>query len=179
MREKKLTHYARALVEICRENNCWDELLADLKTVSEKLNESLELKRYLVDRHVTMTKKKESMKDIFRDFIGKRTYNFVFLLIKDQQLLHLDSIIAHAKKINFEHDGIHEALVESAIALTPTQEKALVKVIKEKIDKQIVLRNIINPGLIGGLKVTVGDTELDCSIRGKLERLKRQIQEFE
>lgn len=176
MKTLKLKHYAKALVEIAIENNCWDQLLADLKDVSGKLNEELEFKRYLLDKNVGITRKREALEKIFKDFISKRTYNFLLLLIRDEQLLYLDSVLALAEKMNMETGGLREVTVESVVALTPKQEKALEKVVSEKFDRPVVIKNIINPALLGGIKVTVGDTELDSSMQGKIARLRSKIQ---
>ncbi len=179
MKALKIKHYAKALVEIARENNCWDQLMADLYDVSSKLNAELDFKRFLTDKHIPLSKKKESLEKVFRDFIGKRTYNFLILLIKDQKLIYLDSILEVAKKMNFEDAGVKQVLVESAIGLTAKQAKTLEIVLQEKLDKDLVLKNLVKPELLGGLKLTIGDLEIDSSIAGKIARLKSKIQNLD
>jgi F-type H+-transporting ATPase subunit delta len=179
MKALKIKHYAKALVEIAGESNSWEQLLADLSDVAEKLNAELEFKQFLVDKHITLAKKKEFLEKVFKDFIGKQTYNFLFLLIRDDKLVYLDSILEIAKDLNYSDAGVKQVLVESVVALSPKQARALEKILQEKLEKDLVLKNVINPDLLGGLKLTIGDTEIDSSIRGKIDRLKQKIQSLD
>jgi len=168
--------YSQALVEICRDNNCWDEMLADLQDVSSKLNETLELKRFLNDNQVELSQKQAALKTVFRDFIGQKTYNFLFLLIKAKKLSFLDTIILQAQKLNLEIAGLNELIVESAIPLTAIQEKELKLALEHKYEKTLFIKNIVNRELIGGVRIFLGDITIDSSILGKIERLKRKIE---
>lgn len=151
-------------------------MLADLQDASKKFNETLELKRFLNDNQVPMAKKKEALETVFRDFIGKKTYNFLFLLIKAKKLNYLDTIIVKAQKLNLEIAGVNELLVESAIPLSAAQEKELKTAIEKKYEKTLLIKNIVNPQLIGGLRLYLGDITIDSSILGKIERLKQKIE---
>jgi len=176
MKNLKIKHYAKALVEIGEENSCWSELLSDLKQVSGKFNEELELKQFLLDKHIGITKKKDALEKIFKDFIGKRTYNFILLLIRTSNLAYLDSILLLAEKMQLERGGVREVIVESVSALSPKQEKELTQTLVEKFGKDVVIKNLIKSDLLGGIKVTIGDVIIDSSILGKIERLRTKIQ---
>jgi len=179
MKIASIKHYAKALVEIAHENSCWDELLADLESVDVKINENLDFKKYLTDRQVSFEKKKEALETVFQDFISKKTYNFVYLLLKSGKLLSLSSIIELAKKQNLKDKDLLEVIVESVVELSPKQEKKILEVLSEKIGAKLILRNIINKELIAGVKIFFGDTEVDSSLQGKIIRLKHQIENYE
>jgi F-type H+-transporting ATPase subunit delta len=174
-----IKHYSKALVEIAHENNCWDEILADLESVDDKINENLDFKKYLDDRQVSFEKKQEALKTVFQDFISSRTYNFVYLLLKSGKLLSLSSILELARKHDLKEKDLMEIIVESVIPLTPKQEKKIVKILSEKVGAKLILKNLINKELIAGVRIFFGDTEIDSSLQGKIVRLKQQIENYE
>jgi F-type H+-transporting ATPase subunit delta len=174
-----IKHYAKALVELGLENQCYEALVADLVDVDNKINENLEFKKYLTDKHVTFAQKKEALKNTFQDFVGDKSYNFLYLLIKDSRLLDLSSILKESEKTHLKTRDLFEAVVESVIPLTAPQTKQLHEKLSKAVSQKIIIKNIINPELIGGLKIYLGDTEIDASIKGKILRLKKKIEDYE
>lgn len=174
-----IKHYAKALVELGIENQCYDALVSDLIDVDEKINGNLEFKKYLTDKHVTFAEKRKVLHDIFQDFIAEKTYNFLFLLIKDGRLLELSSILKEAAKTNLKRQELFEVIVESVVPLSAEQEKKIEIKMAQTLNQKLIIKNIINPEIIGGLKIYLGDTEIDGSIRGKILRLKKKIEDYE
>lgn len=174
-----IKHYAKALVELGIENQCYEALVADLIDVDDKINENLDFKKYLTDKHVTFVKKQKALKNTFQDFIGDKTYNFLCLLIKDEKLLELSSILKEADKTHLKSQDLFEVLVESVIPLSASQEKKITEKLLQSVQQKLIIKNIINPEIIGGLKIFLGDTEIDGSIRGKILRLKKKIEDYE
>ncbi|OGF31640.1 ATP synthase F1 subunit delta [Candidatus Falkowbacteria bacterium RIFOXYC2_FULL_36_12] len=175
MKKINKKHFAKALTRLGREKGILEQLLADLTDVSEKLNANLELKQYLTNPHISFTDKKKALKVVFQDFISEMTYNFIFLLLKSKALLTLDSIIAEARKNNLDEDSIFELNVESVVPLTAKQEKTLKQLFSIKLEQQIIVKNIINKHLIGGLRLQLGDKVVDSSVIGKISRLQSKI----
>jgi F-type H+-transporting ATPase subunit delta len=178
MKNAKIKHYAKALVETGKENSCFAELIADIEHVSEKFNETLEYKSYFGDKHLSMSQKKAALKKVFGDFISLKTYNFILLLIKEKKLDYLDTILESAKKVNMEDDGVLQVHVESAIAISPAQGKKLESMLSERYGQPVVMKNIVNSEVLGGIKLKVEDTEIDSTISGKISRLRKMIQEL-
>lgn len=179
MRMVKIKHYVRSLVEIGHENDCFDELTADLSDVDEKINQNLDFKKYLLDKQVPLARKSKALKEIFQDFISQRTYNFILLLIKDGQLDYLSEILTQAGKMSLAHRQLVEVVAESALPLSPDEEDKIKKIIAEKLGRQTVLKNIVNASLLGGLRLRIGDMVIEGSVLGKIERLKQKIESIE
>ncbi len=179
MKIAKTKHFAKSLVEIGQEQNCFSALIDDLKSVNAKFDENLDLVKYLVNKQVVFAKKKEALKHVFQDFISEKTYNFIFLLIKSDKLKFLGQIIAQAEKMSL-HDGkIIEVVIESASPLNAEQEKEICKIIEKKKGVAVVSRNKIDPKLLGGMKLIIGDTVIEGSLYGKIMRLKQKIEDLE
>ena len=179
MKIARTKHYARSLVEIGQECGCFDELIADLIDVDEKINLHLDLKTFLLDKQVTLKKKSAALADIFKDFISQRTYNFILMLIRAGKLNYLSEIILQAKKLNLNNRQLAEVIVESVIPLSPEQEEKIAALVKEKLKGDVVLKNVVNEKILGGLRLKIKDTVIEGSLFGKIARLKKKIEEIE
>ena len=175
---KNLKHYSKALLELGKQYNILDEILADLEDVSEKLNTNLDLWKYLLDPQIKMPRKKQALKAVFQDFISEKTYNFLFILIKDKKLAYLDQIIKDVHEKRKDEEDVLEAFIESVVPVESKQEEVIKTILAEKTNKTIVIKNLIEPELIGGLKITIGDIVIDSSVQGKLDRLNRNIKKL-
>ncbi|MFZ5365613.1 MAG: ATP synthase F1 subunit delta [Patescibacteria group bacterium] len=175
MSPRNIKHYAKALLLLGQEHGIADQLLADLTDVAIKLNSNLDFKKYLVDPQIRFDKKKQALAAVFQDFISPKTYNFLYILIKGKKLMFLDQVLADFRKRSQAEQDIVDAVVISAVPLDVPQEKRIKEVIEHKTGKQTLIKNIIDPGVIGGLRILVGDWIIDSTIIGKLERLKRKI----
>ncbi|NQT49297.1 ATP synthase F1 subunit delta [Candidatus Kuenenbacteria bacterium] len=179
MKIAKIKHYAKSLIEIGQGHNCFEEIVDQLKNVEEKLAENPDFKKYLLNKRVGFIKKREALEHVFQDFLSKRTYNFLYLLIKNNKLVNLSDILNETNKVNLKNNKIKEVLVESVIPLPSEIEKTIKKIIEKKINSEIILRNIINQALLGGMKITIGDTVIDGSLFGKISRLQRKMENYE
>lgn len=179
MKKINLNNLAKALIFVGQENNMVEQLIADLVDVAEKIDQTPELKIYLNRPQITLKQKKQMLKTVFQDFISELIYNFLILIIKNKKLRYLNSIIELVKKEHLKKQEILEVKVESVVVLNDAEEKKLNQLICEKIGKKVVVKNIINKNLIGGLKLTLGDQVIDASILGRIERLREKINQFE
>ena len=176
MKKINFKKYSKAILEVGSENGIFDNLLSDLKTVSEKMNLNPDFKVYLSDPHLKMDEKEEALKTIFQDFISRKTLNLLLILIKDRKINFLDLIIAETEKLSREEESIVEALVESVVELSAAQQKEVSEIISEKTKKKVLIKNILNPDLIAGLKITLdSDTVFDASFIGKINKLNEKI----
>jgi len=178
MKIVKLKHFVKSLVEIGAEQSCFDNLLADLKEVEAKINENFDLVKFLNDAQIPFAKKKKAVQIVFGDFIGKTTYNFLFLLIKNNQLNWLNEILREASNLHLKNNEIIEVVCESVVPLDNEMEKDLRKIFENKLASKIVFKNILNDKLLGGLRIRINDTVIDSSLRGKIERLREKIDKF-
>ena len=179
MKSAKTRQLARALVEVGRDNDCFSQLVEDLKSVHEKLGGSPDANRYLSDKQVGFEKKQDALKHIFQDFVSAKTYNFLFLLIKSQKFKSLDEIVDLAEKLNKEVSGVVEVIIESARPIKPEQEEQIRQIVNEKLKQDILNKPVINEKLLAGICLRAGDTVIDASLYGKMMRLKQRIEAIE
>ena len=109
------------------------------------------------------------------DHVAAPVANLVRLLAQRGRLEMLPQIATEYQRLLNRQRGIVEATVTSALPLGEDETAALRARVEAMTGSDVDLRSVVDPALIGGLTVRVGDTLLDASVRGRLERLRDQL----
>lgn len=97
--------------------------------------------------------------------------NFIRILADNERLVVLPEISAIYEELKSAEEGIKEALIESAYPIDDAQLKKLTSQLETHFATRLQPRVAVEPSLIGGIKVIVGDQVLDASVRGKLDAM--------
>lgn len=97
--------------------------------------------------------------------------NFVRTLAENRRLALLPEISRLFELAKSQEEGVMEAVVHSAFPIDDTQVAALLKELEARFGTRLTARVEIDPSLIGGVRVAVGDQVLDASVRGKLDAM--------
>jgi F-type H+-transporting ATPase subunit delta len=101
--------------------------------------------------------------------------NLVQLLLRRGRIEELPRVAAQFRRLDEARQGITHATATSAAALSPDEIRALTERLESTTGGRIVLDVQVDPSLLGGLVVRVGDRLIDGSVRGRLERLRNQL----
>lgn len=101
--------------------------------------------------------------------------NFIRVLNRNNRLDLLASCSAAYRELMDAHSGRVRVLVKSAVELSPEQRDGLKRTLAESLNKEPVLNLRVDPELLGGLVVQVGDKIYDTSVRSRLEDLRNQL----
>ena len=108
--------------------------------------------------------------------LGERGANFVKLLAENGRLAVLPEIAAQFETLKASAEGVVEATITSAQQLTQAQIDDLVAGLKRKFNRAVNVSVAVDPSLIGGAVIAVGDQVIDGSIKGRLERMSFALQ---
>ncbi len=97
--------------------------------------------------------------------------NFVQVLAENERLAVLPEITGHFEALRNAHEGVLEAQVSSAFPLSEVQLAEIVGTLESKYGRKVKAGVSIDPDLIGGVSIRIGDEVLDASVRGKLAQL--------
>jgi len=167
--------YASAIFSLAKQENIVEQITSDLESVEEKLAESPSFLKHLEYHKVSLEEKTKNLEEVFSDFISKKTYKIILLLVKNKQLNILKKIIARIKLLQKEDEKILEARIVVPYNLEENQISKIKSILAKKTGKQIIIHETVNKNIIGGMKIFLGDLIIDGSIQGKLEKLKQNI----
>jgi F-type H+-transporting ATPase subunit delta len=113
--------------------------------------------------------------DLFMSLSGepenRELASFVTLLAENRRFDVLADVAAMFESLKREDEGVKEALITSAFPLTKRSLDTLLKTLEAHFDSRLQGRVEVDPSLIGGVRVTVGDRVFDASVRGKLDAM--------
>lgn len=167
--------YALALFEIAKKHGASVEVEQDLREVQKAFEANPELLELLSSPKLEATEKKEVLSKLFA---GANAYvlNTLQLLSDRKRLYEISPIVDEYIRLDNAEHGIEDAKVYSISPLTEEQRESISTVFAEKIGrKSLRIENIIDPSLIGGLRLQIGNRIFDSSVSAKLERLQRQL----
>jgi len=164
--------YAEALLDLAKSTNTLKEITNDINIVSQFLENSVDLKKFLENPLVTREAKKNVIKDVLGEQITTSTLRFLLLLVDRSRIALLGGIAQKFLELSYKEESIEIAKVTSSVQLSAQQQKNLAKRLKIITGaKQIKLALKVDPQLIGGFTVEVGSKMIDNSIRGQLKQI--------
>ena len=166
--------YARSLFEVAKEQSKLDVVKEQLGQFADALDGNRELSIYFFSPYFSTTEKKDGLGKLLEgadDVIG----NFLALLIENHRM----PVVFRVRR---EYDVLWEqenkrlpVTVTSAVALDEATVKSIGDAIGKQTGQQIELTADVDPDVLGGLIVRVGNSILDASIRNRLENLRRSV----
>ena len=167
--------YAKALLDLSEERSRSAEVAADMQQVREALSSSRELQVFLASPVVKPHQKKTVLAEVFGG-LSELSRSFVNLVVDHGREGNLSAIASSYLESYRRRQGTVSATVASARALTPEQRAQIESAIMAAGAKAVELHEEVNPDLIGGLVVRVGDKQIDTSIAQALRTLDRSFQ---
>jgi len=167
--------YAAALFAVAKRDGILDAVAADLTLVSRFVAEVPYLRAVLMQPLVSDERKNGVVSEAFGDRVTASTLGFLRLLIRKRREDLIDECVRDFRALLAEHNNTVEAEASTAVPLSPDQEARLTRSLEVMTGKTINLTSHVDPQMLGGVVVRIGDQIIDGSVRGKLERLERQL----
>lgn len=172
---KVASRYAKSLIDLANEQGNLDAVKSDIEQVSAVIKSSTELQAVLNNPIIKTDKKQNILASLFNGKVRPEVIGFFDIMIrKGRGELVYATTLEFVREYN-EIRNIVKAEVTSAVALSEANLEAVKSTIAEQINAQVVLANKVDPTLIGGMIVKVGDRQVDASLAGKLNKLERYL----
>jgi F-type H+-transporting ATPase subunit delta len=166
--------YARSLFEVGREQDKLDVLREQLGQFADALDQHRELATFFFSPYFSTKEKEEGLDRLLVD-ADESFVNFVKLLIENHRTPVIFRIRREYERLWDEENRVLPVEITSAIALDEATTEHLGRTIGEQAGRKIQLAARVNPDILGGIVVRVGNSILDASIRTRLEQLRRQV----
>lgn len=166
--------YAEAVFKLAKEQNTlaqWAKMLALLETVVTNPRAIA----YISNPNFSA----EQIESLLLGICGKKLdgmgRNFVQVLTRNDRLTLLPEIRELFEALKAEQEGVLEVKINSAFPLSKRQEGELVRRLKSRYQRKVVTQLDVEPELIGGVIIAVGDHVLDATVRGRLEAMRTAL----
>lgn len=166
--------YAKAILEIAVSKGNATKVSHDMKSVVAAVGSSDELKVFLASPIITSEMKMNALSEVFAS-VQPETKSLFRLLQENKRFEILGAIAERFNALYDELQGVEVAKVTTAIALTPELEQKVLEKVATISNKKITIENIIDPSIIGGFVLTIGDKQYNASVASRLQELKREF----
>ncbi len=167
--------YAAALLEIAKENNIVDEMYQELEMVVEELTKEKKMWQLMTSAQVQKEEKEKILQKVFEKRINNFLYSFLMVLLQKNRFFELELISLAFKESYLSEKNILEASIVSAIKLTEEHMHKVQKQLEKRTAKKIIIKNVVEESILGGLVIYIGEQVIDGSVRNQLNELKKNL----
>jgi F-type H+-transporting ATPase subunit delta len=166
--------YAEAAFEIAERDGSVEQWLDQLATVASAVGDSSVVYR-LEDPHVALETRAAALHKVIGPGMLPQLGNLIGLVLRRRRVDTLPRIAREYRRLYNRRAGIVEALATSALALDDAEVAALRSRLEKMTGGKVELETAVDPAILGGIQVRIGDTLFDGSVRGRLERLRAKF----
>jgi len=175
MTDSRIDGYARALFEIARAEGSLDEVEDELFRFARSFENSDALRSALTDDMIPAAKRQAIVEDLLGGKATSTTTQLISMVVGAGRGRELPAIIDQLVARASSAKNLELAEVRSAVPLTDDQLTRLAAALANATGKQVNLKVVVDPSVLGGLMATVGDTVIDGTVRTRLEQLKARL----
>ncbi len=166
--------YARALFEVASEQDTLDRVHDELGAFADATAENRELMQFFFSPYFSVTEKKEGLERAVTGASPEFT-NFLQALIERHRMPAIFRIRTEFNALWDEARKLLPVQITSAIALGEDEVKSLGERIGRQVDRKVQVSADVDPDILGGVVLRVGNVVLDASIKNRLEQLRKQV----
>jgi F-type H+-transporting ATPase subunit delta len=170
MKSKVAGRYARALFNLAADQKNLDAVVADARGVKASIEFSADLKAFLANPILKKEEKNSILKAVFGSHVQPLFMNFLMFLVERSRLDVLADIIDEFIAIHLASTGTMNVVIRTERAIDPPLMEQLLAKLQERSGKKIQAEVIIDPQLLGGFKVQMGDEVYDSSFKSQLRK---------
>jgi F-type H+-transporting ATPase subunit delta len=173
--DERVKRYADALFEVARAERHLGEVEDELFRFARVLESNDELRGALTDPHIPAARRQQIVEDLLGGKATDLTTALVSLVVGTGRAAELPAIIDLLVERSASVGDKAVATVRSAIELSDDQRERLAIALKASTGKEVDVKVIIDPSVLGGIVTQIGETVIDGSIRYKLSQLREKI----
>src|SRR4051794_33502418 len=172
--EEIATVYARSLFEVAQEQDKLDLIRDQLGAFADALDETRELQVFFFSPYFSTQEKQDGLDRAVSD-ADPVFVNFLKLLIENHRMPVIFRVRRGYEELGEEENKLLPVQVSSAVELDNDTVKQIGDQIAEQTGRKVELSASVEPDLLGGIVVRVGNSVLDASVRNRLEQLRKQV----
>ncbi|MHB1176709.1 MAG: ATP synthase F1 subunit delta [Daejeonella sp.] len=171
------SRYAKSLIDLAGEQNSLEPVRKDIELFLETCRANPELQAILKNPIIGLDKKANILDGVFGNKLNELILSFFKIVIRKGRS---EILYATAKEFINQYNilkNVVKATVTSASPLSKENISQVEEVVKQSTHGEVILTSIVDPKLIGGFILKVGDKQFDTSISGKLNKLRKEFEQ--
>ena len=166
--------YARSLFEVAKEHDKLDTVREQLGQFTDALDGNRELAIFFFSPYFSTTEKKDGLGRLLEG-VDPTVANFLELLVENHRMPAVFRVRREFERLWEQENQLLPVTITSAVALDEATVKSIGDAIGKQTGQHVQLTADVDPDVLGGLVVRVGNSILDASIRNRLENLRRSV----
>lgn len=167
--------YAKSLVDLSQERNLLEQVYTDINFFLSVYKQNPAMQAMLTSPIITSDKKMAVLQKVFGSKVQPLTIQFFEIITRKNRSTYLATIAQAVINQYNDIKNIATATVMSAVALDAKNYDEIKSFISSSTGKNIELQTIVDPKLIGGIVIKIGDKLFDASIAGSLNKVKQEL----
>ena len=167
--------YATAVFSLATESNGVDSVGKDLDTVASAVGSDTAVREFFTSPVIARADKERALRATLQGKIGEIALHTVLLLVRKRRESLLNELIAEYRKLERAARGAEPLTVTSARELSRGDVDSIVERLERVYGKRFEARVVLDPSLIGGVRIAMGDRVIDGSVAGRLNELTRTL----
>lgn len=169
--------YAESLIAVADEQGRTDTIAAEFADLIRYMDKNPEFATFLTADSIDDDARRESLEKMFRGKMDDLLLNLLQVLNRRRRLWLVRSIARAGQLRMQERRDQQEVIVESAIPLTDDLRQSIKDQMSRRIGREALLIERVNPELIGGVVIRVGDMQIDASVASRIAALRRKLRD--
>ena len=167
--------YAKVVFDLDQNKNTLQQRVKDFESMIKILQDNPNLRNFLKAPQIIFADKKKVLQDSLQESFDPVFMNFIFYLVQKSRILHLSSIADEFRLMVNAYLGLWEADIITAVPLDADSEAKLKEKLEISFKRTIKLNKKIDPQIIGGVILVIGNEMLDWSVKDRLKKLKESL----
>jgi F-type H+-transporting ATPase subunit delta len=162
--------YAEAVYRLAQQNGAFAEWSRMLQFAASVATDA-QVQAMIGNPKFTHQQLEQLFLSVCEGQLNQEGKNLIGLLLENGRLAILPHIVDAFEKLKAEQEGVQEATITSAFPVADAQQSELVQALETRFGRKIKANVVVDPQLIGGVKVELGDEVFDASVRGRLQAM--------
>lgn len=163
--------YALALYEVAEEKGKVQQYLEDLREICNLIDTNKDFYEVIKHPQISTKRKKRTFINIFKGHIDEELLSFLLILIEKDRILFIKEKLREMEKIDLERKNTIKGIVKTTVPLTEKEFNKLVSELEKKYNKHVILEQVIDNSILGGIYLRINNDVIDGTIKSKLEEL--------
>ena len=166
--------YSKAILDLANSKGVAEVVSNDMKTIAATINGNLELTTFIQNPTIKVEVKEKALLEVFAES-NSVTKGLFHLLFENKRFEILGAIAVEYGKLSDLANGKELAQVTTAFPMDVALEAQVLEKIATFSDKKITIENIVDPAIIGGFILRIGDKQYNASVYNRLQVIKKEF----